>query len=356
LRFGHPAFHFGMPRTTQEPRVALLIAMRNEAAHIERCLASVFAQDYPAQHLEVWVLDGRSTDESCAIVARLFSGRSRCHLIENPGVIQSTGWNLGIERCSADVIGIVSAHAELDPTYVSMAVETLERTGADLVGGPMRAVGIGRVGRAVALATSAPFGVGGARFHYTSREESVDTVYQGLCRRRTYAWVGGFDATMVRNQDDELSYRLLDRGGRIVCNPAIRSRYFNRATLRSLWHQYWQYGFWKVRVLQRHPRQFRLRHLIPAAFVTALALGSVSAVVPGGGTVLLLVVAGAYASANLLASVLTARREAWDTLPLLPVVFATLHLSYGVGFLSGLWSALVRGTRSGRAPGAEVAR
>jgi succinoglycan biosynthesis protein ExoA len=330
--------------------------MRNEAAHIERCLASVFAQDYPAEHLEVWVLDGRSSDDSWAIVGRLFAGRSRCYLVENPGVIQSTGWNLGIERCSADVIGIVSAHTELDPTYVSMAVETLERTGADLVGGPMRAVGLGRVGRAVALATSSPFGVGGARFHYTSREERVDTVYQGVCRRRTYTAIGGFDITMVRNQDDEFSYRLLDHGGRIVCNPAIRSRYFNRATLRSLWRQYWQYGLWKVRVIQRHPRQLRLRHLIPTAFVMALALGSVNAALPNASLVPLLLVAGVYAGANLLASLLTARHRAWASIPLLPVVFATLHLSYGLGFLSGLWSAIARGTMSARARRTEVSR
>lgn len=349
------AFHFGVPTTTQEPRVALLIAMRNEAAHIERCLASIFAQDYPSQRLEVWALDGQSTDESRAIVTRLFTGRPRCYLAENAGVIQSTGWNLGIERCSADVIGIVSAHAELDPTYVSAAVETLQRTGADLVGGPMRAVGVGRVGRAVALATSTRFGVGGARFHYTSQEESVDTVYQGVCHRRTYERVGGFDPAMVRNQDDEFSYRLLDHGGRIVCNPAIRSRYFNRATLRSLWHQYWQYGFWKVRVMRRHPRQVRLRQLIPAAFVMAIALAAAGAVLSGVGAWMLLLVTGAYASANLLASLVTARRGGWDSLPVLPVVFTSLHLSYGCGFLSGLGAALAHGVRSVGSHGTEVA-
>ena len=132
-----------------------------------------------------------------------------------------------------DVIGIVSAHCELAPDYLSTAVETLERTGADMVGGLMRAVGEGPVGEAVALATSTPFGVGGARFHYTDAEEEVDTVYMGLCRAEVYRRLR-FDEEMVSDQDDELSYRLLDEGGRIVCNPAIRSTYRNRSTFRSM--------------------------------------------------------------------------------------------------------------------------
>ena len=100
-----------------------------------------------------------------------------------------------------------------------------------MVGGPMRAVSPTRIGQAIALATSSRFGVGGARFHYTTREEPVDTVYMGVCWKRLYERIGGFDEEMVNNQDDELSYRLLEYGGRIVCNPAIRSHYYIRATL-----------------------------------------------------------------------------------------------------------------------------
>ena len=122
-------------------KVSLLVAMRNEADFIERCLASIFAQDYPSEKLEVLVMDGRSTDDSPRIVKRLFEDRPNCLLLDNPGITQSAGWNLGIARSTGDVVGIVSAHCELAPDYVSKAVETLQRTGADLVGGPMRACG-----------------------------------------------------------------------------------------------------------------------------------------------------------------------------------------------------------------------
>ncbi len=316
-------------------KVSLLIAMHNEAEYIERCLASVFAQDYPSDKLEILVLDGQSTDGSWGIVERLFEGRSNSFLLDNPGITQSAGWNLGIARSTGDIIGIVSAHSELAPDYVTKAVETLQRTGADLIGGPMRAVGVGNVAKAVSLATSTPFGVGGARFHYTQREEEVDTVYMGLCRRELYTCIGGFDEEMVRNQDDELSYRLLKYGGRIVCNPEIRSQYYNRSTFRSLCRQYFQYGFWKVRVLQRHPRQIRSRQFVPPAFVAALGCSALLAPFLDVGVILLALVGGAYIIVNILTSLWVGRRNP-ILLPLLPVTFATLHLSYGSGFLWGL--------------------
>ena len=226
-------------------------------------LESIFAQDYPADRLEVRVYDGDSTDRSRAIAEALCAGRPLATVSRNPRITQAAGWNLGIDEAQGDIIGIVSAHCELAPDYVSTAVETLERTGADMVGGLMRAVGEGDLGEAVAIATSTPFGVGNARFHFTDVEEEVDTVYMGLCRRETYRRLR-FDEEMVRDQDDELSYRLLDEGGRIVCNPAIRSSYRNRSTFRSLWKQYYQYGFWKVRVMQKHPDQVRTAPAGPA--------------------------------------------------------------------------------------------
>lgn len=321
------------------PRVSLLVAMRNEARYIERCLRSIMAQDYPGDCLEVFAIDGQSTDDTREIAARVFGEHVGCHVLSNPQRIQSAAWNLGVRQATGTIVGIVSAHAELAPDYLLSAVETLERTRATLVGGPMRAHGEGRVGRAVAIATSTRFGVGGARFHYSTSEQEVDTVYMGLCRREVYERLGGFDERMVRNQDDELSYRLLDAGGRIVCNPAIRSTYYNRATWRSLWRQYFNYGYWKIRVIRRHPRQMRLRHAIPAAFVATLLILTVLGIAAPATRLLLWLVLAAYSAANLCASAAAGRKARMGDRLLLPGIFATLHVAYGAGFLTGLWAA-----------------
>jgi cellulose synthase/poly-beta-1,6-N-acetylglucosamine synthase-like glycosyltransferase len=327
------------------PAVTLVVAMRNEERHIARCVESLLAQDYPADKLEVLFMDGQSTDRTRALVGERIAGRAGFAVVDNPGRIQSIAWNLGIERARGELVGIVSGHSELAPDYVSRVVETLARTGADLVGGPARAESETVVGDAIALAMSTPFGVGGAEFRYATQEREVDTVFMGVCRRALYEAIGGFDAEMVRNQDDELSYRLLEHGGRIVCNPAIRSVYRNRATLRSLWKQYFDYGRWKVRVMQKHRAQMRPRHFVPPVFVATLgATALVPPVFAAAGT--------SYAAATLaMSAYVAARAGRLDVLPYLPAAFAILHVGYGLGFLRGLVQFRDRwGDRASHAP------
>lgn len=314
--------------------MSLLVAMRNEEGHIGKTLASIFAQEYPSDRLEVRVYDGDSTDRSWAIAEAWCASRPLTSISRNARITQAAGWNLGIDDAHGEILSIVSAHCELAPDYVSTAVETLERTGADMVGGRLRAVGEGELGQAVALATSTPFGVGDARFRYTDVEEEVDTVYMGFCRRETYRRLR-FDEEMIRNQDDEFSYRLLDQGGRIVCNPAIRSSYRSRSTLRSLWHQYYQYGYWKVRVAQKHPKQVRARQLVPAAFVAAVVGSAFLAPISTVGCMMLAGILGGYGAASLAASLAVGRSRS-GLLPYLLATFATLHVAYGCGFLAGL--------------------
>jgi len=158
------------------PSVTLVVAMRNEVSNIERCLASLAAQDYPSDRLEILVYDGESTDSSVAIAEEFAAERPRWAVRPNRRRIQAAAWNEGIEAASGEIVGIVSGHSELGPAYVRSAVEALRRTGADMVGGPVRAIGDTPVGEAVAIAVSTPFGVGGARHRYLTEPAVVDTL------------------------------------------------------------------------------------------------------------------------------------------------------------------------------------
>jgi hypothetical protein len=222
------------------------------------------------------------------------------------------------------------------PDYVSQCVAALARTGADAVGGRMVAVGSGRVAQAVALATSSPFGVGDSLFHYARGEHWVDSVFLGAWPREVFDRVGRFDPELVRNQDDEFNYRLRSRGGRVLLTDRIRSQYYNRGALTSLFRQYRQYGTWKVRVLQKHPRQLSARHFAPPAFVAGLVGGALAAPFSRVVRRLWLTGAGAWLAVALGVSGRIAARAGCRHLPLLPVVFGALHVGYGAGFLIGL--------------------
>lgn len=335
---------------SDQPLVSLLVAMRNEAAYIEECIHSILNQDYPQESIEVFILDGQSDDDSKKIVERMISNRENYHLVENIKRIQSAAWNLGIQLSHGDVISIVSGHSRLSLDYVSKATETLLRTKADIVGGTVRATSSSHMGEAIALAMSVPFGVGGATFRYTEKEQETDTVFMGFCWRSTYKKIGGFDEELVRNQDDEFSNRLRKVGGRIICNPKIISYYNNRATLRSLWSQYFQYGYYKVRVLQKHPRQMSLRQFVPPSFVLALLVSAILVLSPSLKPISLIVPL-LYMIANITASLWTATKFSWKHLRWLPLIFAILHLSYGLGFLFGMLKFWNRwGDKTGRVP------
>jgi len=331
--------------------VSVVMPVHNEIEFIGHSLKAVLAQNYPSQRMEVIVADGMSTDGTREIVQSFSSRHTNLHLIDNPAKIAAAGLNAAIMKSHGEIIIRVDGHTEIAVDYVSRCVANLQRTGADNVGGRMAAVGTGAFSKALALAICSKFGAGSARFRYSDKEEWVDTVYLGAWRRELFVSIGLFDEELVRNQDDEFNYRILEHGGKILLSPDIRSKYVTRDNCRSLWWQYYQYGYWKVRVLQKHYRQTRLRHVVPFSFVFALlGLGAFS-VFSVYGQMLLILIAGGYLLANLCSSFWIATRYGWRQFPLLPVVFGILHLSYGLGFLKGLTKFAKRWKdRAGKVP------
>ncbi len=320
------------------PSVTVIMPIRNEAGFIRRSLGAVLTQEYPHNQLEVLVADGMSTDETRDVIAQLAKTHPtvRVTVVDNPEKIVPTGINRALGLAKGDVIVRVDGHTIIAPDYVRQCVAALQNSGADNAGGRMEAVSEGWFGSAVALATNSPFAVGGARFHFSDREEWVDTVYMGAWPREVFERVGLFDEEQVRNQDDEFNYRLLSHGGKILLSPQIKSHYYNRSTPRSLWRQYFQYGYWKVRVLQKVPRQMRLRQFVPPLFIAVLLFSLLMTPFSVMARWVFGLTLGSYIIANMGISVLTARRGGWNLLLPLPLCFATIHFAWGIGFLVGL--------------------
>jgi glycosyltransferase involved in cell wall biosynthesis len=309
--------------------ISVVIPMRNEADWLDRCLGSVLAQDWPADRMEILIVDGMSDDGSYESLLARANADPRIRVFRNPARIVPSSLNIAIEAARGDVVARVDAHTTLEPDYLRTGVEVLERTGADDVGGPMLSIGGGKAGDAIATAMRSRFGIG-AYFHFASDERETDTVYMGMWPRDVFRRVGLFDEELVRNQDDELSYRIRKEGGRIVCSPKMRSRYQNRKSWRALAKQFYQYGFWKVRVLQKHPAQMSVRHFVPPAFDAAVLLGLIAG---GGLRAVALVAMLVYA----LAMVAVAAREAAAGLRLrTALALAIIHHAWSAGFLVGL--------------------
>ncbi|HVG31084.1 MAG TPA: glycosyltransferase family 2 protein [Pyrinomonadaceae bacterium] len=325
------------PGAHTRPFVSVIMPVRDEAAFIARSLVAVLAQDYPPGRVEVIVADGMSTDGTREIAETFQSQHARLRVVDNPGRIAPTGLNAALRVARGDVIVRVDGHCEIAPDYVRRCVEWLAREQVEGVGGPIETVGQTFAARAIAAAMSSSFGVGGSAFRTVKdRRMLVDSVAFPAYTRRAIERAGLFDEELVRNQDDEYNYRLRSLGGRLLLAPEIRSRYYSRGTLRSLRRQYFQYGYWKVRVMQKHPRQMRARQFAPPLFAAALLISVLLSPFFVAARLALAAIACAYVAANLCASALTARKTGRRLFPLLPATFATLHLAYGFGFLAGL--------------------
>jgi len=337
------------------PFVSVVLPIRNEGRNIVRCLNAILAQDYPADRLEILIADGMSTDGTPAIIQQVSkkSSKHTVHLIENTEQNFSHGFNIAVSQSKGEIILMLGGHTELAPDYISRGVTHLQSPIIDCVGGVLETIANDPVGQAIAVGMSSPFGVGGVAFRTTESTDGileVDTAAFGAYKRDVFKQNGLLDEEMVRNQDDEFNYRIRSFGCHIYLAHDMRLKYYSRVTFRALWRQYFQYGYWKVRVLQKHPRQMRLRQFVPPAFVVALFV-SVLVAFPPVLRNLSFVLPLFYLLVNLLASIYTAYKRGWDYLLLLPLVFAILHLSYGSGFLVGLFKFVGRwGDRIGKVP------
>jgi cellulose synthase/poly-beta-1,6-N-acetylglucosamine synthase-like glycosyltransferase len=319
------------------PFVSVVMPVRNEGAFISQSLSSVLAQDYPAELMEVIVCDGMSTDETRQIVTSLQREHGNLQLVDNPGKIAPKALNVGKAHAKGEIIARVDGHCVIAPDYLRCCVRHLQEDGVDGVGGPIDTIGQTPVASVIATAMSSRFGVGGSAFRVGDVDTRiVDTIAFPVYTRSIIERAGPYDEQLVRNQDDEYNYRLRKMGARLLLASDVQSKYYSRSSFRKLAKQYFQYGLWKVRVLQKHPLQMRARQFAPPIFVAMLLILTAASpffVVARWSLAVLVIL---YLLVIVTGGVVSARREHGWRACLLPAAFAILHLSYGLGFLVGL--------------------
>jgi len=320
------------------PYVSILLPIRNEQTYIADCLRSIFKQDYPHDLLEILIADGNSSDETYSIVKSLLSETNiPITTLSNSQGIVPTGLNILNLIAKGDIIIRVDGHCIIAPDYVSNCVLHLQEDGVDGVGGPMRTIGEDFISKVIALAMSSKFGVGDSAFRTeTGQTKLADTVPFPAYTRGIIEKVGMYDEELIRNQDDEYNYRIREAGGKILLADDVRSTYYSRGSFAKLWKQYYQYGYWKIRVLQKHPRQMSLRQFVPPVFVLSIILSMLMTPIFSWGWIPLVIILGLYLIVNLGVSISIAAKRGWKYLVSLPAAFSIIHTSYGLGFLVGL--------------------
>lgn len=311
-------------------KISIILPVRNEESFIGRCLDSIVEQNYSKNDLEVLVVDGMSGDKTRPIIEGYARIYPFIRLLDNPRKITPCALNIGIRMARANIIVRMDGHATYDAEYVKNCVESLDKTGADNVGGLRRHVGEGFIGHAIALAETCRFGTGGAKFRTAKNEQYVDTVFPGAWHKKTFEKYGYFNEKLARNQDIEHNARIRKNGGKIFLTPRIKSYYYCRSNLEDLWIQNFRTGLWNIKTIKIAPGSLSLRHFIPLFFVIGLLI---TWIIPR----LWLGMAISYLLCNLFFSLKIAIAKGATYVFIMPLVFFTLHLSYGFGLLAGIF-------------------
>jgi glycosyltransferase involved in cell wall biosynthesis len=311
----------------------------NEENYLEAAVLAILSQDYEGQ-IQVVLALGPSTDRTNEVAARICAGDSRVSSVQNPTGRTPEGLNAALAATKQEIVVRVDAHSELSDGYIRLAVETLQRTGADNVGGIMGARGVTRFEKAVAAAMTSPLGVGSASFHTGGNEGPAETVYLGVFKRSALERVGGYDPEFTRAQDWEMNHRIRETGGIVWFNPDLFVTYRPRSSVRKLAKQYFEYGSWRHEVMRRHPetrtRKSALRYYAPPLAVLLIVLGKIFGTigfVMGNALAWGYVFPFGYVALTLVSSLTLVKRARGGAL-WLPIVFATMQMSWGVGFLT----------------------
>ncbi|MGW6304269.1 glycosyltransferase family 2 protein [Streptomyces niveus] len=319
----------------QPPAVSVIMPVLNEERHLRNSVRHILEQEYDGE-MEVVIALGPSTDRTDEIAAELVretadSARARVQTVPNPTGRTPAALNAAIKASKHPVVVRVDGHGMLSPNYISTAVRLLEETGAQNVGGIMNAEGENDWEHAVAAAMTSKIGVGNAAFHTGGEAGPAETVYLGVFRRAALEQQGGYNEEFIRAQDWELNFRIREAGGQIWFSPELRVQYRPRPSVRELAKQYRNYGRWRHVVARFHSGSINLRYLAPPVAVCANVLG---VVVGLAFTPWALIVPGGYLAAIVAGSIPAGRGLPLKARLQIPLALATMHMSWGVGFLT----------------------
>ena len=310
------------------PSITVILPILNEEADLQNCISAILQQDY-AGEIEIILALGPSKDKTNQIAQNLAAADKRIKLVNNPTGQTAKGLNLAIAESSFEIICRIDGHSEISNSYLKTAVSIMQEKGAVNVGGLMHADGQSGLQRTIAQAMRSKLGVGASKFHTGGKAGPSDTVYLGTFKKSAILAAGGFDERYIRAQDWELNHRMRAQGGLIWFDPRLVVTYRPRKSLSKLAKQYFQYGRWRRVMSRQHPKTPNFRYLAPPVALVINLLSVVFGVLVAKIFFLPVLI---YMTILIIGGLFIGRNIA-DKL-LMPIVFATMHLSWGAGFIT----------------------
>jgi len=317
--------------------VSMIVCCLNESDYIDRCIDSLLNQKNISGNFEILVIDGMSTDSTREKLFVKKEFHSEIKIFDNPAKVKPQAINIGFRESTGKYFVICDAHSFYDEFYISTCLELIyEHPDAWCVGGPFINIGETDFGKANAIAMNSPLGIGNAKHRHPNYEGYGEMVMFGLFPRMVLDKVGYYDERFIINHDDEYCYRLRKEGGKVFISHSAKCFYFVRKSPKSLFNQYFSYGFWQIAFLKKHKIPISIRQLIPFAFFSSIAVLSLISFILGDKWIGL-ILPGIYIGILFLASIPILFKNGVKVAANFPLAIFILHFSYALGFFSGIF-------------------
>lgn len=325
--------------------VSVVMPVYNEEKYIDKCIQSLLMQDYPQNKMEWIFVDGMSSDDTVKILKSYANKYSDLiYVCNNPQKIVPYAMNIGIARSKGKYVIRLDAHADYAIDYISKCVFYLENTDAENVGGIAITKADGFTGKAIAKVLSSKFGVGNSQFRTNGNSGYVDTVPFGAFRREVFRKYGGYDERLVRNQDNEMNFRIRKNGGKIYLSNDILLSYYCRDSIKGITQMAFKNGIWNVITMKLCPGSMGARHFIPLAFVVSIVAFTILGLFHWIFWLGLAAELFMYFSLDAVYSM-----KLKTTLPemfMLLILFPIFHISYGLGSFVGIYKLITKEYRN----------
>lgn len=326
--------------------ISVICPTYNERQCISQCIESIISSSYEKDKMEVVFIDGMSNDGTRDIITRYMRQYPYIRILDNPHKCAPSALNIGIRATTGDIIIRLDAHAIYPPDYFRILVAYLIKLRADNVGVAIKSLPLNSslTANAIAIAVSSRFGVGNSYCRIgTDKLMEVDTVPFGCFHRELFDRIGMFDEELTRNQDDEFNARIIKNSGKIFLIPDITLEYYSRDKVSKLARMFYQYGLFKPLVNKKIGKPTSIRQFFPTAFVLVLLTGIIASYFSKTILIIFISIIALYALLAMLFSLKSSfRGKRWKLQFVMPVIFFTIHVSYGWGYLVGIFNILTR--------------
>lgn len=321
------------------PLFSVIIPCRDEKKYIIECIEAVLTQtEIQSINIEILVIDAMSKDGTRELIRSKFGNRIK--IIDNPHLFTPFAFNIGIHAAKGSFIVINGARNIISPNYLKTAIKTFDLdTHIACVGGCPVNIYSNELSECISKAMSSRIGVGFSNFRVLSRSQYVDTVGTPVFRREIFDRIGYFDERLVRNQDDDFSYRILKAGYKIYQNVNAYMKYYVRTSFKNLYRQFYQYGFWKIFVNKKHNTITTFRQIIPSIFIAYILVGGILAAWAENISIFYITSLVVYIVVLFLFGF--RQYTSIKKMTFFSIAVMIMHMAYGLGYWKGIFNLIL---------------